>query len=1184
MLLSRLEISGFKSFPEKTTIEFDGGITGVVGPNGCGKSNILDSIRWVLGEQRTGILRSSRMEQMIFSGTSTLKPTGMAEVTLIIKNNRGLLPLEYDDISITRRLYRSGESEYLINKNICRLKDIIELFFDTGMGAHAYSVIQQGMIDSILSDKTEDRRSLFEEAAGVTKYKHRKKEAENRLAATEADLLRLADIIAEIEKQVVMLRRQARRAGRYAEQKELLKETECILCAARIFESGKQYDELSGKKKDLSTEIESSIAEIDSLQANLQEKKINLTELEKAASAFRQKDSELAMKAAGFENEIKLSEHRAEVSGAEIKSCEAEIAALEKRIEALNGNIEQNQVKLTELESQKRLSSERCDNLEQELEELSTRLKIAESELEDRRKSRISVSEKISGVRTEIAYLDETRKNLTEKLGRLEEDSRGYDRLRDESSVDLGNLEKQSVQIASRIEQMQKHHDSLLKQKEMTVNTLAEYRDNLALLQAERSGLEARRELFEQMIETGEGFSSGAAALRSWSGKPSGIYSPLAEVLEVPEKYRVAVAAALGDMGEIIPVAEYSDAYAAIEYLKSNSGGRASFLVLSEINAYGANIDRPAGTPGSIGYLDEMVSCPAEYANVVRLLLGRVGLFSSKDSAVGAPDRWNQFTKVTLDGLVLLPSGFVSGGKTSTGVLGRRQDLAAVKDRLSTVDADMEAVLRQISDKQRSVEDLNESIARAEAEIIEQEDDYNRIGAEFNQLKFDFKERENRHSSARNEAEGLRAELEKYNNRGKLLSDELISLENNSDAGSATLKEATNRVEELRTAIRDVEGNLTAARIRNVEIDGFSGRLNSEIEHSRELNSEASKMIESNRRSIEKASDAIIASGEKIESLKKALENCFSERNEARISLNAFEGEISEMMTNLTEIENKIAIKRKEKESRVSQFHSLEMRFLELDSARKSMMERLRLEFGVVSLEPAPLPDDQTIESLTQKAENIRESLKRMEPVNLMAAEDYERENDRFNFLTRQRDDLLEARTSLREAISRINTTAENRFNQTFGKIAGNFQRVFLSLFEGGEARVELENPDDPLESPIKISARPGGKKMLTVTQLSGGERALTAISLLFGIYLVKPSPFCVLDEIDAPLDDANLMRFLKLIKEFAHDTQFIIITHNKLTMEATDVLYGVTMQTPGVSKVVSVKFKSNGNGDNVAE
>lgn len=1180
MLLSRLEISGFKSFPEKTIIDFDGGITGVVGPNGCGKSNILDSIRWVMGEQRTSVLRSSRMEQMIFSGTSSLKPIGMAEVTLIIKNNRGLLPLEYEDISITRRLYRSGESEYYLNKRSCRLKDIVELFFDTGMGTHAYSVIQQGMIDSILSDKTEDRRSLFEEAAGVTKYKYRKKEAENKLAATEADLLRLGDVIAEIEKQVVTLRRQAKRAARYSKLRETLKEVHCVLSAGELHETRNRFDELSRVKDDLRTRIESITAEVDRLQVTLEEARLSVSEVEREASEYRQKDSDLAVEAAGFENEIKIASSRIESSETKVESCRTDISALQDRIENLKQTVEENKMRLVELESEKECSARECENLENALGEILAGLSGAERDLDEKRKSHLSASERNSEIRTELSYLRDTSRNLSVKLAAIEEEARDFDAFRDDKSAGLSELEIKKAGVAGNIEQLNTNRAAKVKARDEVAKAEAESREALAALRAELSALEARRDIYEQMIETGEGYVSGAAALRSWPASPSGLLLPLAEVLEIPEKYRIAVAAALGDMAEIVPVMSIDIAYAAIEFLKSNSLGRAVFLDLDRVKGISAEASRPDGGDGFIGYLDDLVNCPVEYRPAVRLLLGRVGLFRSEDAIEKCGSEWDFYTRVTLDGLAILPSGFLSGGKTSAGVLGRQQDLQSVGQRIGILKSREKDIEAKSTGNREISESLDIEIADLEKRIAGLEAESDRLAAEFNQLRFDFKEKENRYSSAREEAARLKTETAEIGHKIEGLEVELKNMSRDPSAGVDALNESVRRVEKLRSEVKEIESKLTSARIRNVELDGLTDKLESDIRHAEELIAEASRMIDNNRQDMEKSESAIAESREKIERLKISLEKCFERKNQVRLKLNEFEGAISEAMTRIAATEKSMGEKRRERETLISEQHEHDLKFVELESSRKTILERLKVEFGVANIEQSPLPEDQSPESLSARIAKIRETLKRMEPVNLMAAEDYERENDRLVFLVRQRDDLLEAKSSLKEAIRRINTTAENRFNETFGKIRQNFQRVFTSLFEGGEAAVELEDPSDPLESPIKISARPGGKKMLTVTQLSGGERALTAISLLFGIYLVKPSPFCILDEVDAPLDDANLIKFLKLIKNFARDTQFIVITHNKLTMEASDILYGVTMQTPGVSKVVSVKFGGNGDSE----
>lgn len=1180
MLLSRLEISGFKSFPNKTIIDFDGGITGVVGPNGCGKSNILDSIRWVLGEQRTSVLRSSRMEEVIFSGTSQLKPIGMAEVNLFIKNNRGLLPIEYDEVSITRRLYRSGESEYLLNKNQCRLRDIVELFLDTGIGPHAYSVIQQGMVDAILSDKTEDRRSLFEEAAGVTKYKHRKKEAENKLEATEADLLRLGDIIAEIEKQVILLRRQAKWAQRYGKQKELLKDIECSLASAQLFDSQKRYNDLLQNKKDRQINIEASNTEIGKFEFNLQEEKLKLTDHETRATEHRQSESDVTIKSARLESDIRLNKQHAETSSNTIENCKVEIDSLEKRIQQLENEISENRLKLKDVDTQKESSEKENKTIEAELERLSRESTEAESALGQQRTKHSGITERISGIRAEAESIRGMNDGLDQKIAELDSASGEYDKFRSQNRLDVNNLEEKKQGIIKEIETSKLSRNSKSKEIADLEESLGHLKDKLSSLRSEFSGLSARKELLEQLIESGEGYSGGAKALLSWSEKPAGMLLPLAEAMEVREDYRVAVTAALGQMGEVIPVRRLTEAESAIEYLKASGGGRASFLVLEDLDESEFSDNRPEAADGFLGYLDALVDHPEEYRPAVKLLLSRVALFKSKDVASNIDGKWQHFTRVALDGTLYMPAGFVSGGKTIPTVIGRKQDSDSIKTKLKALTSEIETGEAELNLKHSKMEESKTEFKNIQHNIESLEEDRSTVESESSRLKFDSREKENRYEAAADEIEKLKKEIAHYGEKLDKLDSELKECESESSDSSATLERMSDRAESLRNSTRDIETRLTAARIKNVELDGLTAKLNSETEHRLELCSEATKMIAANRDNIIQAQQVISETRAKDDELKQALEDCFDDQNKVKEKLNIIEGAISELMSNSKRLEDELAGKRKVREQQTSALHQLDMELMEFDSSRKSILERLQLEFGVSSIEPAPLPEGTSVESQTQKNESIRNSLQRMEPVNLMAAEDYERENDRLEFLLRQREDLIEAKTSLKQAITRINTTAEERFGGTFEKINENFRQVFVSLFEGGEAGVELEDPSDPLESPIRIWARPHGKRMLSVTQLSGGERALTAISLLFAIYLVKPSPFCILDEIDAPLDDANLLRFLKLIKEYAKGTQFIIITHNKLTMEASDILYGVTMQSPGVSKVVAVKFGDNGDGD----
>ena len=1179
MLLSRLELTGFKSFPEKTVLEFNGGITGVVGPNGCGKSNILDSIRWVLGEQRTSVLRSAKMEEIIFSGTRTLRPTGMAEVNLIIKNNRGVLPVEYDNIVITRRLFRSGESEYYLNKNRCRLKDIMELFFDTGMGPHAYSVIQQGMIDSILSDKTEDRRSLFEEAAGVTKYKHRKKEAENKLQATEADLLRLGDVLAEIEKQVIQLRRQAKRARRYSTRKNDLKDIELTLAAALLFESQEKYRNLHDQKRAVELEIESSMAETDRLEVNVQDLKLNLSEYESEAARFRQDDSAMSLKAAEVESEIKLNKQRIDSSIEEIGKKKSDITALRNRNENLQREIDEKNNRLNEAEIQRTQISGQSEAAENDLSNLMEEHPKAEKDLESQKAIYGEICEKISALKAERASLDEMKRLLKSKMAEIEENTQGYDNIKRENHDDILNLENRRSELISRLADLKSKQKSGEEELAAREESAALMRDRLSIKKGESSGLQARKELLEQLIESGEGYSGGAKAIIEWNNKPSGIMMPVADVLDVPGQYRAAVNAALGDMGEIIPVRTYDDAMTAIEYLKNNNAGRATFVALDRLGKLPDSDERPNNVAGLIGFLDDLLTFPEDYEPAVRLLLGRIALFDSEDAALNANGRWEYFTRVSRDGLVILPSAMFSGGKAVGGIFGRRYDLQEIREKLEELSYEINQEESQLNEERENLNSVRAELEDDRKKIAELDADRNKIEAELAQVNFDFKQSENEYSTAVNEASALQSDIERYESRIAVLEDELNAFEENLAANESEVKRSSEAVERLESRIKEAEGNLTKFRIKKVELDGLADKIRSDIDHAKEICGEAERMIEANNNGIAKAETEIENAHKKNDELKSNLESHFVERARAKDSLLRIEGIISEKMGEVGNIENQLIEKRKSREKSQSLLHNLDMELMDLESSRKSITERISYEFGASNIEPAPLEQNQIIDSMKEQAEKIRLELQRMEPVNLMAGEDYERENDRYNFLIRQKEDLLDAKASLKEAINRINTTAEQRFLKTFDAIEKNYQNVFSKLFENGEAHVELEDPSLPLESPIKILARPGGKKLLSVAQLSGGERALTAISLLFAIYLVKPSPFCILDEVDAPLDDINLVRFLKLVKGFSRDTQFIIITHNRLTMEASDILYGVTMENPGVSKVVSVKF-GGGNGD----
>lgn len=1179
MYLSQLEILGFKSFPEKTILEFSGDVTAVVGPNGCGKTNILDSIRWVLGEQRTSALRSAKMEEVIFNGTAQLKPLGLAEVNLTIKNNRGVLPLEYDEVVITRRLYRSGESEYLLNKSQCRLKDIMELFYDTGMGPHAYSVIQQGMIDAILSDKAEDRRGLFEEAAGVTKYKHRKKEAIAKLDATRADLLRLGDIIVEIEKQVNQLRRQAAKARQFSRFKDELKSIELALAANSLFETQSKFKEIEDRKNALQLEINALNAEFEKRELGLQETRLNISEQERLAGEQRQRVAELSSKASEMEGEIKLNKHKIETAGRDIEKGKSDIDALNGRISALSQGIERNSAEQAQLESRKSILAEQVAAIESELAIKVAELLPRETRVNEFRERNAASTERISALKAESSSITQMRANLEQKLRDIEADTAAIDQSRSAEQDGLNALELKRQRLEREIESSKQRQSEISDKIGSIESALSRIRESLAKERAELSGYQARKELLGQLIETGEGYSSGAKSLMAWAEKPSGMMLPMTEILQVPEKYRVAVSSALGELGEVIPVKSISDADAGIDYLKKNGGGRASFLVMNNIELSSFAVDRPNRATGFIGFADELVGYPDEYRMAVNLLLGRSAIFENENTLSSIDSVWRQYNLISLDGYFMAPNAIVAGGKPGQTALGRRQDMAEVTSQIEQVGERINLSETEFDFNLKSLQGCKEESVAIDKAMRRLEDEKLKLDAELGQMKFDFRERDNKYSAAISQARGISGEIAQYNERISAIQTDLEQLEGILRRGADELNAASAELLAFRDSVSQLEGRLTEARIKAIEHDSLATKLKSDIQHGQELRGEAEKMIAAHRASIAAAEESAKTASSKNDEYETSLYDIFAVRREAQSGLRIIEDKITVLMEETGKIDDELSIHRREKDRLTDDLHALELEYQNLQSNRRSIFDRLRMEFNVVTIEAGPLPDGKTPQILQGEADDIRQKLQRMDPVNLVAAEDYEREKDRLDFLVRQRDDLVAAEESLNEAINKINATAEERFRETYAKIQENFEVVFTTLFEGGEARIELEDPDNPLESPIRILARPGGKRLLSVAQLSGGERALTAISLLFSIYLVKPSPFCILDEIDAPLDDANLMRFLRIIKKFSESTQFIIITHNKLTMEASDVLYGVTMETPGVSKVVSVKF-GNGNGN----
>ncbi|UCG60553.1 MAG: chromosome segregation protein SMC [Candidatus Zixiibacteriota bacterium] len=1176
MYLKKLDILGFKSFANKTTIHFSSGITAIVGPNGCGKTNILDALRWVLGEQKVTLLRGSKMEEVIFNGTRDMRPLGMAEVTLSLVNNRGVLPTEYSEVQITRRLFRSGESEYLLNKVPCRLKDITELFYDTGVGAHSYSVIQQDMIEAVISDKAEERRFLFEEAAGITKFKQRKRAALRKLEATENDFLRLNDIYAEVKTQVNSLRRQQKKAERYQKVQSAIRDWEVYLGSKRIKNIWQEARELKAKRDRLIDQLSANETSLDSISARLEAERKdqidieqelsrvgnqvyeiseNAHTLEKGISIHKEKKSNAAVLIERNENEIAaltkrsglLAEQERETSQTlknqkaaltdieeQLREAEAGQAQADKILLAARSAKEQENKLLVELEGQLSSGKTEEDNLRQQMEELKSAISMTESALEEKRQQREAAE----------SDLEASHRNLEELLSSKAD----CDRKDDDLSQKLSDLVSKSEELTHEI----------------------------ANLTASIEACEARKGLLEDMMLQYEGYESGVKAAMDNRARWPGIYGTVAEKFVPKEGLEVAAEAALGELSRFIICDSRATGEAVIGFLKSQNKGRAGVLV-PDTGTINPAVKRPElEMPQFIGWLDNFVTTDDHLTPLMQAVLARTAVFKSGFTPDEILERLPYGFKAVSTSGDVYSKNIISGGSDDKLPLFRRKEkvreqdnmiaeisrqLSAVKSEKDRATAEAAGVRAEQSRLVEKVESLVEEIEAARSKVSEKEYECRAIDAERERL---IKEKKN-----------FGDKLEKIGHRQYTLGLDSGQLALKRNELETSISQSSEELSDLEAAATGALQQVSNSQVRLVEARGQIEQIASKLQHQRDLQSDIASNIDTKKREIDQAREVIASSEAAITRLEGELKNAFKERNDIIDRQSALRTKQGELLDRLSQKEKEAKEVRSEKERQSSDAHQLDIRLNTIESELGSITQRITEEYDVnVGDIEAACPDESLSdqEAIGQLRE-LKEKLKSFGAVNLLALEEYKTAAERKAFLEEQLSDLTAAKEDLQTTITKINHTARQLFLETFNKVKVNFKNLFVELFTGGEADIFLRDPSDPLESDIEIIARPKGKKLLSITMMSGGERALTAISLLFSLYLVKPSPFCVLDEIDAPLDDANCHRFLKIIRKFAEQTQFIIITHNKITMETAHNLYGVTMEQFGVSKLVAVKF-----------
>ncbi|MFX3635525.1 MAG: chromosome segregation protein SMC [Candidatus Pristimantibacillus sp.] len=1184
MFLKRIELAGFKSFADKTEMEFVTGITAVVGPNGSGKSNISDGIRWVLGEQSAKSLRGGKMEDIIFAGSDARKAVNYGEVSLTLDNSDGALPLEYNEVTVTRRVHRSGDSEYMINKQSCRLKDITELFMDTGIGKEAYSIIGQGRIEEILSTRSEDRRGIFEEASGIVKYKSRKREAQKKLEDTENNLLRINDLVTELEDQVGPLREQSEKAIHYKQLREQLKTQEISMYVHNIenvhgswSEANTRLDRLKKEQLEVSTVVSKHDAHLEKDRQVLRELEDALDTLHEAMLQY----SEEYEKCEGYGEVLKERKRNLEQNKQQLE--ESSIAQ-DERIAALTKEEAEFRSRAAALEL--RLADLKVKLAEEEDNLIGVAGGTAVDAEETLKGELLEVLSNMAQLRNEIRYAGQQHEAVQRRMERLSDEEAKWSEQHQKLAARKAELQKQLEAILKMIDSTRnKYIDEAEKTKE-----IGQYvEDATAAIRKWEQKLESqisRRDTMKEMQDALDGFMQGVRevlkASRRSSGGISGVHGAVAELVRVPERIETAVETALGGSLQHIVMEDEKSARIAIAFLKQRQLGRATFLPLDVIRGrHVQDHDKRLASEveGFIGVAAELVSSDAKYEAIVNSLLGNVLLAETLEQANRIASKCQyRYRVVTLEGDVVNAGGSMTGGslqKKGASLLGRQRQIETLDKEIKEAQVTITQLRDKLSDLRKELsirsQKMEELRATSEQSRIEEQ----QIRAELQQLQNEAKhlgEQEQLFSADRSSHLAEQQNMQATTEAAALRLEQLT-------VDEARLQEAIKIAEDRRkaseTAKEELQGQLTDLKIAVAKTDqekqsfeDQAARVRADIQRAKQELNGFRSLLKQQEEEMERHHVETVSQIEQLNHLRLKKQECAeqtdlkrSARAEGTRNLEQGESETKEQRLQLRNIDEQL----RQTEIAANRLD------VELDNLLRKLSEEYELSFELAK-EMYPVPED--VVGTQNAVRDLKRQITALGDVNLGAIEEYDRVKERFEFLTEQKDDLVEAKTTLYEVIREMDDEMSKRFKTTFEAIRKHFVVVFAKLFGGGRADLVLVEPDRVLDTGIDIVAQPPGKKLQNLQLLSGGERALTAIALLFAILQVKPVPFCVLDEVEAALDEANVSRFAQYLREFSDLTQFIVVTHRKGTMEEADVLYGVTMEEGGVSKLVSVRLE----------
>ena len=1179
MYLKRLELQGFKSFADKTVLDFKPGITTVIGPNGSGKSNISDSIRWVLGEQSMKSLRGSKTEDVIFAGTQNRKSLGFAEASIIIDNSDGKLPIEFTEVTVTRRIYRSGESGYYINKTPCRLKDILELFMDTGIGKDGYSIIGQGKIDEILSNKSDERRHVFEEAAGIVKYRTRKAESEKKLEQSKLNLLRINDILVEIEQNLDPLKIQSEKARKFLDLREELKSIEVGLFIHNI-DSYKEKIEEVLKDEDI---FNTQIVREDERLSNIQEQKESLRQAIDSITNQIEKMQNLSFesekKKEKLTSEININKERINNNNSNFERFKEEIEESNKRIEELEEEKNQKQGKKDNLYESKEKFVKELEEKEKELAKLNDKLSEKEKEIESKKQKVDANTDEKYEITNVISTLVANMENSEKRENSIKNEIASYVSELDASRIHKEEIGKGFYEIDSKRNKIKKELEDIDEKRKEAETKLKDFDTRINNAESEKRIKESRLKFLEETEREKEGYTRSVKSILQECDKnvslKKGMHGVLANLISVPKEYETAIEMSLGQAMQNIVTENEADAKKLVEYLRENKLGRASFLPISSV--YGKKLEKLSKDKGIIGIASDLVKFDKKYEQIVLSLLGRTVIVDNMDTAISvAKKNKYAFRIVTVDGDIINPSGMITGGSVmqkTVNILGRSREIDSLKKEIKKLEEkiknlkdekekysdEIESTLEEVSALEKELQEIEIVYATEKQKVVSEEDAIKKIETRLEKLRQEDKSLKEQKEISKNKQKELNEKIKELEEENSKLTEEIneFALLNKDDQkyiddlnfDITNLKISVSSFDESEVSINEMIDRI------NLDIENTKTVINNKTEQRKKITDENKNLeeeIEKLKEEIEKLKEDSTNSGSKIEELKK-------DRISKNEKLNETEEQVLEQMKKIEDLKNQVV--------------KCDIKKSKLETERDQIINKMWEEYELTPLQAAEFKKPTNVQEVQRKVNNLRSNIKELGSINIDSIEEYKKLKERYDFMSEQRLDLENTMAKLRKVIVDLTDVMRKQFDEKFKIINKNFAEVFSELFGGGKAELKLTDENDILESGIEIEVQPPGKKLQNMSLLSGGERAFTAIALLFAILKINPAPFCVLDEIEAALDDVNVYRFAEYLKKFANETQFLVITHRKGTMEVADTVYGITMEENGISKLLSMKL-----------